>query len=810
MQKALLRRSVFWGCYLLLLAYSKSGQAQDRTAELSGEQLYWEGVRAAEGWGGMVDTKKSAEFYEAALLKGEPKAKAWKIRRKMERTPGDRPPIETIRQEFTETRIELSRLAEKGDAEAEYVSVVTSLVLDPKGISGQEIQFLQTKEAEGNLRAIRSLGYAYEDGKAVPQDLRKAFSCYQKAALGGSSWAMNSLAWCYLQGSGVAKDSARAYELYLQSALQGNEHGQSQVGWMLREGVGTQKNLPESVRWLNQAAERGHADAMEHLGWNYEQGMGVSADPAKAFELYQQSAALRNTSAMTRVGRCFWDGTGVTKDRKEAFSWFVKAADGGDRWGLRWVGYCYDTGKEVPQNPLKAKEAYQKAAEKGELSAIEWMGSFYEKGRDGAKDLKEAARWYEKGAERDNLACLRGLLRTTWPKTSDPLEKERWKAWYSRTPEGKYPYQKTSKENGSQVLQTAIRTLRSREGGEICLVGVCHIGEMDYYKGIQARLDPLPLVFYEGLGLPDFFSRKPVTDAERAKWTRDCGQALAELAAEYRKITGQWPGTFSDLVASAGRLGLPKFYVQKMERNGWGAPWRFDFSADVTCLLSRDSQEGEVRVSIPMAAKDEARRLANQTSSKGGRQAVAGRPQDLGDFYQDFAKLMGLSYQFDQLDYNRPSFLNCDKPVDQVLPQPAVQEGAEENQKGPISKMLDAVNQPAFPVALAALKLLPNAGELMRSVMIGQFSSELSTANALIYGDFMGGSGEMQSVLFARNDHLIRAIKTEMQNNPKGRIGVIYGSLHLPEVEQVLVEKMGMSPIETTWLTAIRQKHPVQ
>lgn len=810
MQKALLQRAFVLGCSVFLFLFAKLCRAQEGALELSGEQLYWEGVRSYEGWGGLVDTKKSSEFYEAALLKGEPKAKAWKIRKETEQAFGDQAQVEKIRQTFNDIWIELMQRAEKGDGEAEYVAALTSLVLDPDGNSEREIQILQKKADKGDLRAMRNLGISYEQGKAVPQNLQKAFTLLQKAAQGGSSWAMNSLAWCYLQGRGVAKDSARAYELYLQSALQGNEHGQSQAGWMLREGVGTQKNLPESVCWLQQAAERDHAGAMDHLGWAYEQGLGVAPDPAKAYEYYKKSAERGNTSAMVHAGRCLWNGIGINKNRKVAFSWFQRAAAADYSGGLCWVGYCYDTGQEVDQDLNKAKEAYQKAAEKGDLSAMEWMGSFYEKGKGGAKDLKEAAVWYRKGAERDHLACLRGLLRTTWPKTNDPLEKERWKAWYNRTPEGKYPYQKTSKENGSQVLQTAIRTLRSREGTEVCLVGVCHIGETDYYKGIQARLDQMPLVLYEGLALPDFFSREPITDQERAKWTRDCGEALAELAAEYRKITGQWPGTFSDLVGSAGRLGLPKFYVQKMERNGWGAPWSFYFSADPPYLLSRNSQEGEVRVSIPVAAKDEARRQANQTSSKGGRQAVAGRPQDLSDLYQDFAKLMGLSYQFDQLDYNRPSFLNCDKSVDQVLPQPAVQEGAKENQKGPISKMLDAVNQPAFPVALAALKLLPNAGELMRSVMIGQFSSELSTANALIYGDFMGGSEEMQSVLFARNDHLIRAIKTEMQNNPKGRIGVIYGALHLPEVEQVLVEKMGMSPIETTWLTAIRQKHPVQ
>jgi len=810
MQKALLQRAFVLGCSAFLFLFAELCRAREGALELSGEQLYWEGVRFYEGWGGLVDTKKSAEFYEAALLKGEPKAKAWNVRKKIEQAFGDQAQVEKIRQSFDDTRIELMQRAEKGDGEAEYVAALTSLVLDPHGKSEREIQILQKKADEGDLRAMRNLGISYEQGKAVPQNLQKALTLLQKAAQGGSSWAMNALAWDYLEGRGIAKDSTLAYSLYRQSAEQGNEYGQNQLGWMLREGVGTQKNFTESIHWLNQAAERGHVGAMEHLGWAYEQGLGVEPDPVKAFEYYKKSADLGNTSAMVHAGRCLWNGIGVKKNRKVAFSWFQRAATADNPRGLCWVGYCHDTGQEVTHDLNKAKEAYQKAAEQGDLSATEWMGSFYEKGKGGAKDLKEAARWYEKGAEKDHLACLRGLLRVTWPKTSDPLEKERWKAWHSRTPEGKYPYCKTIKENGGRALQTAVRTLKSREGAEVYLVGVCHLGEKDYYQDIQARLDKMPLVLYEGLGLPDFLSRNPTTDLERAKWTSDCGQALAEFVAEYRKITGQWPGTFSDLVNSAGRIGVPKFYIQKMEKNGWGLPWNFDFSEEPPGLYSRDSGGREVRVSIPLVAKDEARRQANQISSKGNRQVVAGRSQDLGDIMQDFAKVMGLTYQLDELNYNRPTFFNCDKAVDQVMPQQGTQKGAGENQKGPISKMIEAGNQPAFSVTLAALQLLPNAGELMRSMMIGQFSSDLSMANSMIYGDFMGGSQEMHNLLFARNDHLIRVIEAEIKKNPSGRFGVFYGALHLPEVEQILVEKMNMSPAETTWLTAIRQKHPTK
>lgn len=602
---------------------------------------------------------------------------------------------------------------------------------------------------------------------------------------------MNAAAWFYLEGKGVTKDATRAYELYLQSALQGNEHGQNQVGWMLREGVGTPKNPKESVRWLQQAVERGHAGAMEHLGWNYEKGLGVTADPIKAFELYKQSAELGNAGARAQMGRCLWNGIGVGTDRKEALACFERAAADGNPKGLVWIGYSYDTGQEVSRDVGKAREAYQKAAEKGDLSALEWMGSFYENGKGGSKDLKEAARWYEKGAARENLACLRGLLRVSWPRSKDPLEKERWKAWFSRTPEGKYPYLKTNRANAGLELQTAIRTLKNPEGAEVCLIGVCHLGEEDYYKEIQARLDGMPLVLYEGLGLPEFFSQKPATETERSKWTAECGRALADLVAEYRKATGQWPGSFLDLVGSAGRLGFPKFYVQKMEQNGWQKPWSFDFSKDPPCVFSRNLQGGEIRVPVRIVAKDEARRIANRTSSKGSRQVVAGRPQDLGDVMQDFAKIMGLTYQFDQLDYNRPTFLNCDKPTEDVLPNLATKTEETENEAGPISKMIDSANQPALPLALAALQVLPNAGEMMRSMMIGQFSSDFSVANAMIYGNFQGGSQEMQNILFVRNDHLIRAIDREIKKSPSGRFGVIYGALHLPEVEQIFGRKNG-------------------
>ncbi len=72
-------------------------------------------------------------------------------------------------------------------------------------------------------------------------------------------------------------------------------------------------------------------------------------------------------------------------------------------------------------------------------------------------------------------------------------------------------------EDGARILEIAVRTLLAPDGSErrIHLVGVSHVGTQAYYDALQAKLDRMDLVLFEGVGgdREEFLRRDPEADA---------------------------------------------------------------------------------------------------------------------------------------------------------------------------------------------------------------------------------------------------------------------------------------------------------
>jgi hypothetical protein len=76
----------------------------------------------------------------------------------------------------------------------------------------------------------------------------------------------------------------------------------------------------------------------------------------------------------------------------------------------------------------------------------------------------------------------------------------------------------TDGEDGTRILEIAVRTLRTGDGSErrIHLVGISHIGTQAYYDRIQQVLEGMDLVLFEGVGgdREAFLNRDPALDAD--------------------------------------------------------------------------------------------------------------------------------------------------------------------------------------------------------------------------------------------------------------------------------------------------------
>ena len=122
---------------------------------------------------------------------------------------------------------------------------------------------------KGNTKAINFVGYLYDQGKGVPQDKKRAFSLFVKAAELGNVSAMRNTALYYENGSG-----------------------------------GVSKDMEKALSWYAKAAEKESDKAIYALGRFYEEGLGgLEANKEKAVELYTKAAILGNSDAQSALER---------------------------------------------------------------------------------------------------------------------------------------------------------------------------------------------------------------------------------------------------------------------------------------------------------------------------------------------------------------------------------------------------------------------------------------------------------------------------------------------------------------------------
>jgi TPR repeat protein len=96
-----------------------------------------------------------------------------------------------------------------------------------------------TRMAEkGNANAEFILGRHYEQGDGVPQDYAQAAKWYRKAADQGNADAAVFLGLMYYSGKGVPQDHAEALKLFRKAADRSNAKAQTLLGMMYFNGQG--------------------------------------------------------------------------------------------------------------------------------------------------------------------------------------------------------------------------------------------------------------------------------------------------------------------------------------------------------------------------------------------------------------------------------------------------------------------------------------------------------------------------------------------------------------------------------------------
>lgn len=157
------------------------------------------------------------------------------------------------------------KASELGDAEGAY----NYARIASNSLSSQEEINLYTHAAKlGHIEAQVNLGYLFETGKGVSQNIPQAISWYQKAANQGNPIAQFNLAVLYEN---------------LKST--------------------TSQTLEDAISWYQKAAKQGLPSAYYNLGIIYEYGKGVSKSTNTAKDYYLKAARLGSDSAQKALGR---------------------------------------------------------------------------------------------------------------------------------------------------------------------------------------------------------------------------------------------------------------------------------------------------------------------------------------------------------------------------------------------------------------------------------------------------------------------------------------------------------------------------
>lgn len=190
--------------------------------------------------------------------------------------------------------------AAQGNAEAQ--TVVGYLYERGEGGHPQDdaqmLHWYRLAVAAKHPTALNNLGYAYEQGRGVPQDFKRARELYREGFALGDESAGNNLSVLLEEGKGGPVDAKGALRVLRQNAEAGNRWSRTRLGRWLMDGRHGFKDRAEARRWLEPAAESGYADAMLALS---ELLQDTAPDQAQS---WLRKAALKgNKAAQERLNK---------------------------------------------------------------------------------------------------------------------------------------------------------------------------------------------------------------------------------------------------------------------------------------------------------------------------------------------------------------------------------------------------------------------------------------------------------------------------------------------------------------------------
>lgn len=165
------------------------------------------------------------------------------------------------------------------------------------------------------------------------QKFNDAIPILKQAAELGNAESQYNLGYCYQAGVGVDQNLEKAIEWYLKSAEQGFNDALYQMMMAYGNGSGVEQNMVKAFSYALKCAENNDATCMFNVINCYKEGIGTEKDSEKMLEWAIRLGKLENpenlslsgniTSGRLNLAYMYRDGADVEKDLFKSYQWFL-------------------------------------------------------------------------------------------------------------------------------------------------------------------------------------------------------------------------------------------------------------------------------------------------------------------------------------------------------------------------------------------------------------------------------------------------------------------------------------------------------
>lgn len=188
------------------------------------------------------------------------------------------------------------------------------------------VKYYRKAIEQGSDRAKALLGWLHQSGSGVENDLQKAFKLTEESiSREPSGFCLAQMGFFYERGIYVDQDLAKARDYYEQASQKGNALGMSRLGFMYFKGRGADVDYARALELARRSDQKGSGPGMGLLVHIYEVGAGVDRDLERARVQYEKAVQFGSAHAMVRLGRMYFKGTGVKQDWDRARELFEMA-----------------------------------------------------------------------------------------------------------------------------------------------------------------------------------------------------------------------------------------------------------------------------------------------------------------------------------------------------------------------------------------------------------------------------------------------------------------------------------------------------